>query len=522
MRTHFRYAALLPLVLIVPLAVAGCYRSIGGDLKPTVVGQAIVQPPVENPISQPTATFPEAAPTIEEMTPLPTDLPTLTPFPTLGAETLTPTSATGLSEGQGGPVMEPTYFTLTAQVTATNVPPQVPIQPTFTSFPTNAPLIQPTFTPLPTATAIPPTFTPLPTYTLVPPSTTPYPTNVPLPTYTALRTPTPYFGPSQTFTPVPFITFAPSASYTPYGPLAYGAGVVTAPVESVPLAERPTEVVQQEFGVGGPVPTLTPYVVAVAPTFTPEIPTLTPLPTEPPAVAQAPTLNSQQVMATQIVYEATATTAAQFGLPAPPIPTTMMQPGQEQQPGVIVPTPFDQSGGGPVYIYITATPFGATSICNEHLVAPGETLSRIAQTYGVTVNQVAQSNNITNSDLIQAGDTLQIPCPVPLTPTPVVTPFTPDGTGGRAGVYIVQAGDNIYRISLQFNVSMAELMAANGITTTTMNTISVGQELIIPASATALLTPTPIAGQAGAPVYIVITATPTPFNQAVPQSGAAG
>jgi LysM repeat protein len=396
--------------------------------------------------------------------------------------------------------------------------------------------VQPTFTPLPTNTTIPPSGTPLPTHTAVPPTSTPrptntpFPTNMPLPTNTASRTSTPYVGPTRTFTPVPFITFAPTASYTPYGVLNYGAGVVTAAGgEGVPLADRPPEnqAQAQEFGVGGPVPTLTPYAVAVAPTFTPEQPTFTPFPTEtpfptqPPAVAQLPTLNSQQVMATQIVYEATATTAAQFGLPAPPIPTTMMQPGQVQPDGT-VPTPYDQSGGGPVYIYITATPFGATSVCNEYLVAPGDTMYRIASAYGITVNQLAQANNITNADLIDAGDTLQIPCPVPLTPTPVVTPFTADGTGGRAGVYIVQPGDNIYRIALQFNVTMAELMGANGITAATMNSISVGQELIIPASArVGTLTPTPIAGQGG-PIYIVITATPTPYGQVAPQPGAAG
>jgi len=46
-------------------------------------------------------------------------------------------------------------------------------------------------------------------------------------------------------------------------------------------------------------------------------------------------------------------------------------------------------------------------------------------------------------------------------------------------VYVVQAGDNIYRISLQFGVSMSELMAVNGINAATMNSIYVGSSLII-------------------------------------------
>jgi LysM repeat protein len=58
-------------------------------------------------------------------------------------------------------------------------------------------------------------------------------------------------------------------------------------------------------------------------------------------------------------------------------------------------------------------------------------------------------------------------------------------------------------------VTMQELMAANGLTAQTMNLIIVGQELIIPPSATILLTPTAVSGQGG-PVYIIVTNTPTP------------
>jgi nucleoid-associated protein YgaU len=46
------------------------------------------------------------------------------------------------------------------------------------------------------------------------------------------------------------------------------------------------------------------------------------------------------------------------------------------------------------------------------------------------------------------------------------------------GVYVVQEGDTLYGIAVQFGVSMEELMAANGMDDP--NTLQLGQELQIP------------------------------------------
>ena len=45
----------------------------------------------------------------------------------------------------------------------------------------------------------------------------------------------------------------------------------------------------------------------------------------------------------------------------------------------------------------------------SHLVEPGETLFRIAVKYGLSIQSVAQANNITNYDLVFAGQYLTIP-----------------------------------------------------------------------------------------------------------------
>lgn len=456
-----RRAWWVALALLLPLALTGCYHSLGGSLEPTQVGgMGFEQQTASTPLPQPTFTPLEGAPTEEQLEP--SGPPTLTPFPTLGPSTDTPAPTDtvivqptdvlgGPLDGQGGAVVpsETAVMAVAVIVTAT------PLPPTNTPSPTSTP------SPLPTATRVLATNTPLP----------------------------PTVGPTLTFTPVPFSIFAATATYTPYFPSP-------TPFEPVPLVERPA-VVAETSAAAAPVvlPTQAPA-VAVA-----QVPTETPAEAQPLGeVAYQATLTGGQMTATQIVYEATATAAATMGV-APPEAV----PGA----GVIYVTATPPIAGQQV-IYVTATPALAGGVCGEHFVLPGETLSRLARQYGVTVAQFAQANNIVNADMIKAGDTLLVPCVVPVTPTPVGTAFVPDGQGGRQGVYIVQPGDNIYRISLQFGVTMAELMAVNGISPAQMNFVAVGQELVIPASAT-LPTPTAVPG-ASAPVYIVITATPTPLG----------
>ncbi|MBP8974538.1 MAG: LysM peptidoglycan-binding domain-containing protein [Anaerolineae bacterium] len=464
-----RRAGWVALALLLSLALTGCYQSLGGSLEPTQVGGE--QQTDSTPLPQPTFAPLEGAPTEEQLTAEPSGLPTLTPFPTLGLPTDTPAPTDTIIvqptdvfgnplDGQGGAIIpsETAVMAVAVIVTAT------PLPPTETPSPTS------TDTPWPTATRVPPTNTPVPT--LPPPQ---------LPT----------LGPTLTFTAVPFMPFAATATYTPYY-------VSFRPVEAVPLAESAAGTTGT--GAAAPVvlPTQTAAVLPTQPLAVAQVPTATPAEALPLGeVAFQATLTGGQMTATQMVYEATATAAATLGVAPPAL-----------LPGVIYVTATPPIAGQQV-IYVTATPALAGGICGEHFVLPGETLSRLALQYGVTVNQFAQANNIVNPDLIRAGDTLLVPCMVPATATPATTPFVPDGQGGRQGVYTVQPGDNIYRISLQFSVTMAELMAVNGISPTQMNFITVGQQLIIPASAT-LPAPTVVPGTAGGPVYIVITATPTP------------
>lgn len=58
-----------------------------------------------------------------------------------------------------------------------------------------------------------------------------------------------------------------------------------------------------------------------------------------------------------------------------------------------------------------------------HVVQPGESLSSIAGLYGVSVSHILLLNDLSNPDLIEIGQTLQIPTEPPPTPGPLTPPF---------------------------------------------------------------------------------------------------
>lgn len=145
----------------------------------------------------------------------------------------------------------------------------------------------------------------------------------------------------------------------------------------------------------------------------------------------------------------------------------------------------------------TSTPMPTQEVVDEpttpggedtHTVQPGETLFRIALRYNTTVTAIAQLNGIVNTNLIRVGQELVIPgtdgseepTPVPPTETPEPEPTddAADETPEEPTTYVVRPGDNLYRISLRFGVSMLALSEANGIIN--VNKIFAGQVLVIP------------------------------------------
>lgn len=116
-----------------------------------------------------------------------------------------------------------------------------------------------------------------------------------------------------------------------------------------------------------------------------------------------------------------------------------------------------------------------------HTVVAGDTLGSIAGQYGVTAEQIAAANNLTLETTLDIGQQLLIPLsgqvqPAP-TPEPVVEPTAaPPVTEER--VHVVQAGDNLYRIGLQYGFTIEQLAAYNGLSNP--NRLEIGQQIRIP------------------------------------------
>ncbi len=157
-------------------------------------------------------------------------------------------------------------------------------------------------------------------------------------------------------------------------------------------------------------------------------------------------------------------------------------------PGAAAMTPASEPGPA---VEIAAAPVEMTP--RYHTVARGEILSQIAQRYGMTPDQLAQLNNITNPNLIYAGQQLFVgmepaapsmnaASPVQAQALPMLSAAVdlPSSAPAAATTHVVQAGESLSRIAQRYNVSMLALAQANGIVDP--NRVLAGQTLIIPGS----------------------------------------
>lgn len=168
------------------------------------------------------------------------------------------------------------------------------------------------------------------------------------------------------------------------------------------------------------------------------------------ATARANATEAAQTTAAQAPEEEESTaTSTELPGTATPLPTATSEPATE------VPT-----------VEPTATTAPAPSGPTTYVVQPGDNLFRIALRHGTTVEAIAEANGIANPRLIYVGQKLVIPAGAQQPPT-----------GGTT--YVVQPGDNLFRIALRYNMSYQRLAEYNGITNP--SNIYVGQVIQIPA-----------------------------------------
>ena len=126
-----------------------------------------------------------------------------------------------------------------------------------------------------------------------------------------------------------------------------------------------------------------------------------------------------------------------------------------------------------------------------HRVSPGEEPASIAAAYGLSLDELLRINGLSSAADISAMQELII-VPGASDATPEPEPVTEDpGPAASAGgdsliigdpdfefAHIVQAGDTVSELALRYNMTTAELAAANSLANASM--ISVGQRLVIP------------------------------------------
>ena len=168
-----------------------------------------------------------------------------------------------------------------------------------------------------------------------------------------------------------------------------------------------------------------------------------------------------EMTATALIERATQQAALEMTMTAGAIFTEVIP--TLPPPTVVFPTATFPGDGG-------VAPIAPGGSC-VHVVSAGENLFRISLRYGTTVHVLAAANGIPNINLILVGQRITIPnCSGGGVPPP------PPGGGT---IHTVQQGENLFRISLRYGVSLSALLAANP-QITNANLIYINQQIVIP------------------------------------------
>lgn len=165
-----------------------------------------------------------------------------------------------------------------------------------------------------------------------------------------------------------------------------------------------------------------------------------------------------------------------------------------------------------LFVLILSTSGAAAD--TTYIVQRGDTLASIGRQFGVTIDQIVAANNIVNPNLIYANQRLTIPTvdqPAAPPASPPVQTETVNHTVGR--------GETMYRIALQYGVTVQAISQANEIDNP--NVIYSGQVLVIPVPAdnNPVFQPTATATTAAPvvePTAVSVQPTATPQPTAVP------
>ncbi|MDZ4158304.1 MAG: LysM peptidoglycan-binding domain-containing protein [Anaerolineaceae bacterium] len=220
-------------------------------------------------------------------------------------------------------------------------------------------------------------------------------------------------------------------------------------------------------------------------------------------------------LAPGVVLKTATPTAPSTVTPAEPVESATFTPAEATR--TITPTPcLPPAGWLPV------------------VVQPGDTLKSLALERAVSRQMIREENCLPDNNLL-SDSTIYLPPLLPtatrsLTPTPVPVVCGPPSGWIR---YIVQPGDNLFRLSLAYGVSVQQLQFANCLGNSTL--IFAGQALYVPNVRTrtpvttatrtptrTVPTPTVPAHTPTAPVVTPEPPTAVPGEDSTPEGGSGG
>ncbi|AYA78092.1 peptidoglycan endopeptidase [Bacillus sp. Y1] len=148
---------------------------------------------------------------------------------------------------------------------------------------------------------------------------------------------------------------------------------------------------------------------------------------------------------------------------------------------------------------IQTPPTNTSTEVKYHTVVSGDSLSKIAKLYKISLSDLRSWNNLT-SDLIFPGQRFVVSNPGTVTSTPVIAPSpatpttvtpvqnTTPTSNSIAIEYSVKSGDTLSRIGSAYGLTVQDLKMLNGLNS---DMIYVGQKLVV-SKAVSVQTPSPV------------------------------
>ena len=140
----------------------------------------------------------------------------------------------------------------------------------------------------------------------------------------------------------------------------------------------------------------------------------------------------------------------------------------------------------------------------SYQVQAGDTVWAIARRTGSTITQIVEANSLGSNALIRVGQMLVIPSPAVTTaPAPAAPQTAAPAAASTGGTVTIVRGDTLSGLAARHGTTVAALMAANGLTSTT---IYAGRTLTLPGT-TAPPTPAPTTAPGGTTTTQLVPST---------------